>query len=144
MPLVIWLGCEKKMRTLQQIYNGLDPYMFEIIGARDPIFWIENVFGKSGYDWDIVLAPVHKEWIELFKTNDFLNIVAPTGHSKTQVFAIGMALWLCKYNEGKKVLIISHRDDQARKILKRIDDAIENNEYLHPLKGDNPKTWNTS
>ena len=127
------------MRTLSEIYQGMGETEFNLRGARDPAFWITRVLGETNFNFS---APMHKEWIELYQKNRLLMILAPTGFSKTQLFAVGMGLWTANYERNKALMIVSELDGQAKGILKRIKDEIADNELLINLKPENPEVWN--
>jgi len=123
------------MRTLKEILDGMNQVEFDLIASRDPVFFGERVLG-------IYMKPFHREWVDMILKNKLVCIVAPTGHGKTLVAGIMMALWIAHYQRNKEILIVSNTMEQSTKILERIKEEITSNEYLQCLIPEkHEQTW---
>jgi len=124
------------MRTAKDILGDMNFETFSITGSRDPAFWIERMSGE-------IIKPFHIEWIEMARKNERTMIIAPTGHGKTLILGIWFPLWICFYNRKKEILVVSKTEPQAKGILERIRNLIEDNEFLQFLEPKNKSdtTW---
>lgn len=114
------------MRTIEEIMQGMDRLEFMTLAAKDLKFWCEKVLG-------IIVKPFHEEWFKLFKENQFVNIIAPTGHGKTLLMGVAIATWIAYNQRNKEILIISNTMEQSTGILTRVKEMISDNELLQEL-----------
>ena len=110
------------MRTLKEIYNGMDEQEFTVACANYK-FFAENVLGYK-------IQPFHLEWIKMLQSNRRVAIEAPTGFGKTTILGDAFCLWTAWIEKDKEMCIISKSLPQSTKLLNKIKDIIENNEFL--------------
>lgn len=108
------------------IFGGMNRFEFMTLASRDPAFWCERVLG-------LTIKPFHQEWLNLYMNNQFVNVIAPTGHGKTLLFGVGIPTWLAYNLKNQEILIISNTLEQSTGILTMIREMITENELLHEL-----------
>jgi hypothetical protein len=115
------------MRTISEILkktkyteNQLEYFLAECY--TDYIYFAEHVLGFE-------IAAYHKEWYALAEKFKRLCIIAFRGSGKTCFFA-GYYIWKSIFQGPREILIVSHREEQAKKVLKIVRDMIVNNEIL--------------
>ena len=121
------------MRTKEEILNGMDETLFDIIASKDPVFFGRRVLG-------FIVKPFHEEWLSMVRNNDKVMIVGPTGHGKSLIMAILLSIWKCYYKNHFEIIIVSNTMEQSTKILERIKDNIMRNEMLLDLVPDKHNT----
>lgn len=98
---------------------------------RDPSEFIEFALRHEQTGALLRNAPFHREWQESCTEHNYLVLMAPVEHAKTNQLSIGRVLWEIGKNPNLRVAIISDTASQARKILYSIRQHIERNKLLH-------------
>jgi hypothetical protein len=75
------------------------------------------------------MAPLHWEWCELAMTESRLCVVAPREHSKTETFTVHATCWRSMQTPGLQTYVFCQTGDQAKVLLGRIADCME---QTHP------------
>lgn len=124
------------MRTREEILQGENEKDFMLKCFFDKSLWCTRVLG-------LTIKPFHKEWLDIFDKYDRINIRAPTGFGKTQIFGIAIPLHYAYFKPNSQVLVMCKNiRTQSATILEDIKYVTENNEILKELKpNDTSKTW---
>lgn len=84
----------------------------------------------------------YQEWKELTETKSRILAEAPRGSHKTYFFCLAYPLW--KIINGKTdILMVSDSEGQARKNLRILREAVEQNPKLIPLRPSTKELWGT-
>lgn len=84
----------------------------------------------------------YSEWEMLVESNQRSLTQAPRGSWKTYFFSLAYPLW--KILRGRtEVLMVSDSEDQARKNLRTMRQAIESNDILAPMRPTTKELWGT-
>jgi hypothetical protein len=84
----------------------------------------------------------YSEWEDVVENNPRSLIESPRGSWKSYFFALAYPLW--KILQGKtEVLMVSDSEDQARKNLRTMRQAIESREELAPMRPTTKELWGT-
>jgi hypothetical protein len=84
----------------------------------------------------------YEEWENIVENNSRSLIESPRGSWKSYFFALAYPLW--KILQGKtEVLMVSDSEDQARKNLRTMRQAIDNNDALTPMRPSTKELWGT-
>ena len=127
---------DDSMRTLEEIYQGMDEQVFIARAQSDFKFFCKRVMTidiENGIG-PVEIEPFHEEWIAAIENNDRVAIVAPTGHGKSVIFSISYACWLLAFKENVSILIVTNQESNAKYHLRRIKSAIDDNAFLQRLK----------
>lgn len=82
----------------------------------------------------------YEEWKNILENNNRVLAEAPRGSHKSYFFSLTYPLW--KVIRGKTdILLVSDSEDQARKNLRVIRDAVEQNPRLSPLRPSTKELW---
>ncbi len=128
------------MRTKEEVLDGIDESLFNDLCYLDFRVWVERVFGEQ-IDSDFKLKDFHIEWMNLAHNNPCLMLQAARQHAKSTFLGKLYPLWLAYYKPKAQILITASEESQSIKIIEEIKELIENNEFLLPLKPENPETW---
>ena len=121
------------MRTLEEIYQGMDEQVFLARAQSDFKFFCERVMTTDTGE-RVSIKPFHEEWITAIENNDRVAIVAPTGSGKSIILSMCYACWLLTFKHNVGILIITNQLENAKVHLRRIKMAIDDNEFLQRLK----------
>ena len=78
----------------------------------------------------IVLKDFHKEWCELLKTENRLNLFCPVSTGKTSLITVAYPIWRLGRDANTRIVLISATYSQATKYLSEIKDNILDNRYV--------------
>lgn len=78
----------------------------------------------------IVLRDFHKEWCELLKTENRINLFSPTDFAKTTLITVAYSIWRLGRDTNLRIVLISATYSQAIKYLSEIKDNILDNRYI--------------
>ena len=112
--------------TKARIYDEQEQFQFHIKALNDFETFFRCVVGHQ-------VGPYHRELFELVK-NERLCLMSPRGHAKTEIFSVCYVLWKAIKNNNKEIVIISATDNQSMRIIRRIRNLIETNEFLMEFK----------
>lgn len=76
-------------------------------------------------------APFHWDWHRTINENDYVVLVAPVEHAKSQSVSVGRVLFELGKNTSARIALISGGEKLSRKLLKQIRAEIERNTRLH-------------
>jgi hypothetical protein len=123
------------VRTLKEIYNGMNETSFKERIKNDLPFFCERVLGLE-------LSSFHREQLEMLDQR-YVCIISPRGHLKTTLFSIAYPIWKLWKEENIEICLTSSTIDQSRKTLEKVHSAIEENEFLRELMPtDRKSSWN--
>lgn len=128
------------MRKKKEILQGTDEALFNDLCYLDFKVWVKNVFGDQ-LDPEFKVKDFHIEWMDLAHNNDYVILQAARQHGKSSFLGKIYPLWLAYFKPKSNILITASEESQAIKIIEEIKELIENNEFLLPLKPQNPETW---
>lgn len=87
--------------------------------------------------------PAHySEWETVTEANQRAKIEAPRGSWKTYFFSLAWPLWRMLKNKTE-VLFVSDSEDQARKNLRLVREAVETKPMLAPMRPSTKELWGT-
>lgn len=78
----------------------------------------------------IVLEDFHKEWCELLKTENRLNLFCPVSTGKTSLVTVAYSIWKLGRDANTRIVLISATYSQAIKYLSEIKDNILDNRFI--------------
>lgn len=81
----------------------------------------------------IVLRDFHKEWCELLKTEQKINLFSPTDFAKTTLITVAYSIWRLGRDTNLRIVLISATYSQAIKYLSEIKDNILENSYIREI-----------
>ena len=115
------------MRSLSEIlvgtkYNENQMEFFMAECCVDFLYFAKHVLGFE-------LADYHRDWYELSGKFKRLSITAFRGSGKTCFFS-GLFVWKAIFSQ-KEFLIVSHKLEQAKYVLKIVKNMFINQKYLH-------------
>ena len=108
--------------------------MNEWVGAQCSLsFFVRKFLGLTWHTH-------YEEWKRILEDNDRVLIEAPRGSHKSYFFSLAYPLW--QIIRGKTdILLVSDSEDQARKNLRVIREAVETNPHLTPLRPSTKELW---
>jgi hypothetical protein len=86
-------------------------------------FW---VFVSEVLENPVLYEPLHKplcDWAQTW-TGSKKMLLLPRGHVKSNVFTVGYAIWQFCKNRDERILIASHKDEDATKFISSIGDTV--------------------
>ena len=149
-----WVNLDDKKRNTLKV---VDPRKHSVMVAADrraralADFW---TFMSEVMLNPVLYEPLHRplcEWLqpEAWTTQKKLLLMA-RGHAKSNIFTVGYSLWRICRNPNERILIASHRDEDANKFISSIGDTIlyadrfrETFPDIRPALGANakPRKW---
>lgn len=78
----------------------------------------------------IVLRDFHKEWCELLKTENRLNLFSPVDMGKSTLVTIAYPIWRLGRDANTRIVLISATYSQATKYLSETKDNILDNRFI--------------
>jgi hypothetical protein len=109
----------------------------------------EYVIRDESTDDPIVLAAIHKSWVEhvIFCWAHGLHaaIMAPFGHGKTVIFSVAFPLWLFGVDPTLRIKLFSANDDTAKErvelVRQYIDGSDAYKEVFPQVRASNTQEW---
>ena len=129
-------------RTMDDILKstGCDLKTTMTKAAINYSYFLEHIVG-----WP--LSEHHFEWARQSQTHKLLCLEAPRGHWKSNIFSVGLPMWIALFHQNQEILIVSYTQPQASEFLMRQRQIMDRNELLgslRPPKREQDKTWSKS
>lgn len=108
---------------------------------KDPAYFIDNiVFAPKGWKF----TRYQRDWCKLHLKHKRLTISAFRSSGKSEVLLIALAIWRLIMFPGCKIGLISNSAKQYKKLVKRLKEHFQTNDFLKPyIPSSRTQTWNT-
>ena len=135
----------KKIRSKEEILNGMNQVEFLLRCKSEFEFFCEKMLGLASDGTDIIMKPYQIRWWSLAQSHERLVIEAAAGFAKTETMGAMYPLWLMFGKRNLRILLVSKTRDQSKgNMLARIKNYISDNEILKELfvPKDADVSWN--
>jgi len=116
-----------------RVYTPEEEADFNFAAITDFEVFFKHVIGQAVGDY-------HKELFTLLKSPR-VCIMSPRGHAKTEICSVCYTLWKAMSNEGYEIVVVSGAKDQSMRVMRRMKEYIETNDFLKWLKPTNKEYY---
>ena len=137
--------------TQPDLYRTMYAAWVNIEGKKDFWFFLKNVLKNP-----VLYEPLHRPLADWLLDENWDGqkkmLLMPRGHVKSNIITVGYALWRIVRDRNIRIILASHKDDDAQKFLITIKGHIKDDEWFRevypdirpmPGNGSKPQLWST-
>jgi len=103
------------------------------VAAKDCQTFVRLVLKDEKSGRDIEQAPVHDKWHDILLDQSRVVLWSHVEAGKTAQLSVGRPLWTLGLDPNRRIVVVSNTGEQAKKIVRTIQQYIEKSEELHVI-----------